>query len=741
MGSVVNFADALRAIIEAGEAIEGTAVRVIADSGAEIGEGVKFTVLGGNGVGATVTAMTKTSGTSALSSGLAFLSIDVGLAGAAIAPALGAVAGVALYNLSPTFWDTVSNALLSAGQTIGGKVIAWWDGHNMYLSDTTIETFKNALIDAGMFEYLSALENMTIDGVTYPPVPTSALPWTGVQYIDEIGASMSGVDPVEFTDPIYMWACGDSSTPNVYNIYAVSRSPFTVNQWNRHGGNYNSNVHESIESMYNNQKFYTYYFTVGRGWLDTGIGNTYTMPENGNIDVVNYIIAYNGQPLNLDNLQNGAKYPSSGEQFPLTYPDWYPFNYPDIGGANFPDVFPLKFPETYPDPYPDQDGAQDPAEENDDETYPYIIPDFPLPDPDPDPWDDQDQDDDPDDGEDDPDDIPDDPAGDTPDDPVDPNPDDPVTPIIPDPTLPDTVTSSRLFTVYSPSSTNLNSLGTYLWDSSLMASLRDIWQDPLDGIISLIQVFATPTTSGSQNIILGYLDSGVSAPVVSSQFVTVDCGSVAVKENKGNSTDYAPYTSLHLFLPFIGVVELDSSECMNSTINVVYKVDVYTGTCLAQVKVTRTKDMPNSPILYTYSGNCAQQIPLTSGNATGVLSALVGGVTAGLSVASGGGLGVLAGASIAGQSLTHDMFHVNHSGNISANAGIMGNKKPYLIIGRRHGYDANNYNTIYGFPANKTIILGNHTGYVKVKKCFLKTSATKHEHDEIMSLLREGVIL
>ena len=151
--------------------------------------------------------------------------------------------------------------------------------------------------------------------------------------------------------------------------------------------------------------------------------------------------------------------------------------------------------------------------------------------------------------------------------------------------------------------------------------------------------------------------------------------------------------------------------------------------------------MPNSPILYTYSGNCSQQLPLTSGNATGMLSALIGGITAGLSVASGGGLGVLAGAQIAGQSLTHEMFHVSHSGNISSNAGIMGNKKPYLIIGRRHCYDANNYNALYGYPANKTVALGNHSGYVKVKKCFLKTAATAPEHDQIMSLLSAGVIL
>ena len=437
-------------------------------------------------------------------------------------------------------------------------------------------------------------------------------------------------------------------------------------------------------------------------------------------------------------LQDDAKLPD-GRPIPQIYPGWLPWEYPvTVPSTDLPTVYPVKYPGIAPDPYPTQEPAQDPQPEPAPDIVPAITPSFPLPEPSPEPQPTPTPDPDP---QPEPDPIP-EPIEPTPQpDPINPNPDPTPSPAVPVAPLPSTVSSNKLFTVYNPSASELNALGAYLWDSSIIASIRDIWQNPLDGIISLIQVYATPSTSGSHNIILGFLDSGVSANVVSTQFVTVDCGSVSIPENKFNATDYAPYTSLHLYLPFIGIVELDTNECMNSTINVKYEIDVYTGTCLATVSVTRTEDMPNSPILYTYSGNCSQQIPLTSGNATGMLTALIGGITAGLSVASGGGLGVVAGAAIAGQSLTHEMFHVSHSGNISANAGIMGQKKPYLIIGRRHGYDANNYSSLYGFPANKTIVLGNHSGYVKVKHCFLKTSATQPEHDEIMALLRNGVIL
>lgn len=743
MGSVVNFANGVRSAIQAGqEVVEGNVVKIIADNGTEIAQGVKTTVLGGNGTGATVTAMTQTaSGGGLITSGLALLTIDVGAVGLALAPALGVVAGIGLYNLFPSFWNNLSDQLFNAGKTVAGKVVAFWDGDKMYMDEEVIEIVKQLMVDMGLFDNANQelLGELTTGNGTILPVYG---PFYGTPTLNFYE---------NYSDPETSWyrkhqikiiggeARISCTTQNTYII--AGKTPFAINRsyitYSKATGEGYENFSEIIQVTTPTRLFGDDIY-LG----PTGSGSGYEMPfalppyyaDITKLNEAQYILA-GGEFYNPDTLQPDAQYPTD-DPFYTTYPNWDPFQYPYTGGD--PEVYPIKLPEVYPNPYPDQEQAQDPAED-DEYSYPYITPYFPIGIPHYDPWDEPIEDPDPE--PEDPDPIED--GDDEPfdDDPVDPNKEDPVTPIIVDPTLPDTVQSNALFTVYNPSLANLNSLGAYLWDSSLMASIRDIWQDPLDGIISLIQVYATPSTSGSQNIILGYLDSGVGAPVVSSQFVTVDCGSVTVSETKENATDYAPYTSLHLFLPFIGMVELDSSECMKSTIKVVYKIDVYTGTCLAQVKVTRTKDMPNGPILYTFSGNCSQQIPLTSGNATGVLSALVGGITAGLSVASGGGLGVVAGASIAGQSLTHDMFHVSHSGNISANAGIMGNKKPYLIIGRRHSYDANNYNSYYGFPANKTVTLGNHTGFVKVKKCFVKTSATKPEHDEIMRLLQEGVII
>ena len=739
---VIDFAEYLKTIITPGTQIEGNVVKIIADNGDEIGDAVFKVVQGGNGTANNVGVAVQTGATGATTTGLAYLSMEVGTVGYAIAPALGVLAGVGLYNLAPSFWDDVAYTLQNAGKTVGGKILGYWSGDNIYFDEETIEIFKTAFLNAGIFGEFDIPDysdsgSVEIVSRSNPTDLLSHALANNTRAIDISNAMgvISGFINEYYTDNKVCIICvyGGSDAYSGYSPISIWISEDDLGTVTLGSGNYYGNSLQTEGRANAGEPVVltgNYFVTRSIDVLFEGVKPLNNSKAYSSINVVD-------EP--SSNTQPGAILPGTAP-FPGIYPGWLPWEYPVTlpDPSTLPTVYPVKYPGTEPDPYPEQEPAQNPQPEPAPDIYPAINPDFDIPEPGvtPEPTPDPDPDPQPE-----PEPIPDPTPGTPTPDPVNPNPEPTPSPIVPVVPLPSTVSSNKLFTVYNPTGAQLDALGAYLWDSSIMASIRDIWQNPLDGIISLIQIYATPAVSGSHNIILGFLDSGVSSAVVGSQFVTIDCGTVTVPENKENATDYAPYTSLHLYLPFIGIVELDTNECMKSTINVKYKVDVYTGTCLATVSVTRSEDMPNAPILYTYSGNCSQQIPLTSGNATGMLTALIGGITAGLSVASGGGLGVVAGATIAGQSLTHEMFHVSHSGNLSANAGIMGQKKPYLIIGRRHGYDANNYNSIYGYPANKTIVLGNHTGYIKVKSCFLKTSATQPEHNRITELLKNGVIL
>lgn len=314
-----------------------------------------------------------------------------------------------------------------------------------------------------------------------------------------------------------------------------------------------------------------------------------------------------------------------------------------------------------------------------------------------------------------------------------PNPPVPIPPVAVLP--PTSLSADRLFTVYNPTVSQLNDLGSWLWSSTIIDQLVRIWTEPLDGIISLHRVYCTPqVSSNSKHIYIGYIDTDVLSKEVTSQYVTIDCGSIQLAEFHGTSIDYSPYSRMQLFLPFIGFVDLQVDEFILGTISVLYHIDVYTGTCLVEVKATRSPDIPTATTLYQFTGNISEQIPLTSSSARGLFNSII-------SIGAAAEFGGVAGMYGLKSSLTSQKTSFSRSGSLTSNAGALGIKKPYIIVSRTRSYDANFYNTQYGFPSNTYITLANTSGYVKVKSILLQSRATDREKDLIVSQLTEGVII
>ena len=307
-------------------------------------------------------------------------------------------------------------------------------------------------------------------------------------------------------------------------------------------------------------------------------------------------------------------------------------------------------------------------------------------------------------------------------------------PIIVPPIVPVGGSSSALFSVYNPTAGEIDSLGSYLWGSSIVELLSKFLQNPIDAIITLHQIYVTPTISGRKNIKLGYLDSGVGADCVSQQYESLDCGNVFVPEYYNDARDYSPWTQVQIYLPFIGIMPLSAEDIIGSTVNVKYGIDVYTGALLATVTVTKPDGTTQT--LYTYEGSGCVQYPLTGGNMTGIirggLGMLTGGLVGGVSGALVGGLtGALSGGAT-----------VSRSSGFGGNSGAMAYKKPYIIITRKIPDDAVNYPHFYGLPANKTTTLISCSGYTRVKDVNLDSvKATEREKKEIDTLLKQGILV
>ena len=289
--------------------------------------------------------------------------------------------------------------------------------------------------------------------------------------------------------------------------------------------------------------------------------------------------------------------------------------------------------------------------------------------------------------------------------------------------------ASSLWSIYNPTLEQVNQFGSWLWSSNFVEQLKKLFSDPMQAIIGLHKVYSPVQTSGQGTIKCGYLDSSVPSKLVSEQYTTVDCGSVDLQEYFGNVFDYPPYTDVSIYLPFIGIRQLDPSDVMRSTISVKYHIDVLTGACLAEVNVQRDA---SGGTLYTFSGDAAVRYPVSSGSYMGIVSGLIGVAT---SVFSGNLLPALGG-------VTRLHTNVDRSGSFTGNAGAMGSKIPYLIISRPQTAMADQFETLSGYPSNTYTPLSACKGFTKVKYCHVENlNATETEKQEIEQLLKEGVIL
>lgn len=309
--------------------------------------------------------------------------------------------------------------------------------------------------------------------------------------------------------------------------------------------------------------------------------------------------------------------------------------------------------------------------------------------------------------------------------------------------VPPSGSASALWSVYHPTQAQVNSFGAWLWTDNIITQIQQLLQNPMEGIITLHKVFAPPVDSGQGTIVVGRLDSNVPSATVNQQYVTVDCGEIDCAEQFGNVFDYSPFTSISIYLPFIGIAPLSVDDVMRSKIHVKYGVDVFTGVCLAMIEVSRDGNTVN---MYQYAGVASVEYPLTGTVHNGLITGIMGMVGGFATIATAGAAAPVAaagGVAAAGTgALTTGRQSQSRSGNFSGNAGAMGIKTPYLIIERPQTKVAYTFPELAGYPTNKSLVLRECSGHVVVKHVHVEgVNATQGELMEIENLLQSGVLV
>lgn len=741
----------------------------------------------------------------------AILGVDMGIVAACAAPLLGVSLGVGWYASNPEFWTKLSQRLLPFCYPETTKIPTWAEvGQTAWetsIAKSIIDAIKELFQEEGIPIAGEPSGGYVYDGIEVTPYNQPIVTATEYHYKKRIGGNVHTYD-IQFSKPVILYKYGTtlgyffySKVQNDTCIMTVTHNGEPIQSTLTAGGNpvyvyddkpaYGSGGTESISSVYDLTGTFNESSTSGSSstsvykmaWI--ALYGNYIAPGQyvegtsewtGNVPTE--IPEAKPAVIGIDSTTgNPITQPMVPISFPLEFPDT-PAQ-PEVKPDNWPPELPSPVKIGSPDPevQPDPDKTTDPEKQ----VKPYIQP-LPIP------WETT---------------FPDTDSDTLPYPPLDPTvPRPPIQTIeqppielgpdpigiSPWPAMPSTPSafptdgSAGLITVYNPTPAELYAFESWLWVTLSQASIDTVWNNPFDGVICLFELYCDPTINGRRNIHSGFLDSGVPADTVS-RYTYIDCGTLGIPEYYGNYLDYSPYSKAHVYLPFIGIQELNVDDIVGHAVNITYRIDEYNGSCIAMITVAKVttvngEQVEYSNTMYQFSGNCAVELPISGGNQSSILAGmmtanayqqaanisagaqLVGGIAStlgGVLSLAAGGMGVggigsgisdiigAAGTQAYGQAnaLSHMLSGkstVQKSGQFGSSHGALGIKIPFITVTRPKQIQVPNYEDLYGFPAHKMVTIGSCQGFLRCREVHVvSATATNEEKALIEQMLKSGV--
>lgn len=291
--------------------------------------------------------------------------------------------------------------------------------------------------------------------------------------------------------------------------------------------------------------------------------------------------------------------------------------------------------------------------------------------------------------------------------------------------------TAGLTSVYNVTSARLNQLGRFIWTDDAMDDIKLLNNSPIQNIVSCKCIPFAAGSVTTKNIVLGNVDTGVLGEKINSNIGKILIGSVNVTPPFNNFLSYGNYTSVSIYLPYLGMRQLDTDKVMGKTLKVYYNVDCLSGNCVIEL-------FSNNIKINEFSCNVSIDIALTSSNRAeiekGYITSAIGG---GVSLATGNVMGALG----SGLNASMQKYNYTQSGTCSGSAYTNISKNCYIIIEYPDLLDNSSYKHTKGKPCEKRKRIGTCKGFTTISNVDLQIKATETELNTIKDLLSSGVYL
>lgn len=286
-----------------------------------------------------------------------------------------------------------------------------------------------------------------------------------------------------------------------------------------------------------------------------------------------------------------------------------------------------------------------------------------------------------------------------------------------------------LTTTFKMTKDRLQQLGRFLWGSNIFDNFSLICNNPIENIISCKSI-PLSLDGSTQKIILGNVDTGVNGDKVANNFTKQNIGSIAITEKYHNFLDYAPYTNVIIYLPYVGFKELDTNLVMGKTLSISYTVDIITGGCLCQITSNNVK-------LYEFNGNIGIDIPITASNRAQVEA---GYISSGIGIASSVASGNIVGAVTSLINSAESQYHYASTSSPNPMCVASTNRTCYVILDRPTYQTLKSFNHTRGKKCYLTKTINTLKGYTICDEHIDLSGirATDSEKEELIKILSSG---
>ena len=302
---------------------------------------------------------------------------------------------------------------------------------------------------------------------------------------------------------------------------------------------------------------------------------------------------------------------------------------------------------------------------------------------------------------------------------------------------PETASTMSNCHIYSLAKSQLDAFISDMWDFTWTELTTNMMTGIYNNLIDNVQSIRLMPFSGSDlgaislvnGISCGWWTHTANVNKLTPDKSIKTAGSYELKKSFNGWADYSPYTSIELYLPYLGWMELDTNLFMGHTIKVEYTLDVLCGVITYYISCDKT-------FVMTKSAKVACDIPISLTSGIDVFSDIaknVGGAVSNVANARPIGL-VSGGAQVTTPKLVGD---ATESGKLWMPT------KCAIRITRPAYTRASNYASRYGYPCYGSYKLSELSGFTVIEnyKSHYTKGIKKEEEDMIKSMMESGVYL